>query len=508
MPKVVHALKIKQWLEEWEKVTWDPKQHRGKPQPQFYLFTLQANELKALTGIQRRTTEKGLPRYKDIGIQRRHESDRSEQIAAYVRYGYPWSALTQLKRESGKFEDLRKPGWLPTAIVVNVLKPDDLRYKRKVNDRDIVNISEQADDISALITLPKSFSGIDWAPTELHPIEVIDGQHRLWAFDDPQLQGDFQLPIIAFHGLDVSWQAYLFWTINIRPKRITPSLAYDLYPLLRMEDWLTHEENYFVYRETRSQELVEALWSHPASPWYRRINMLGEPTPIPNEPRPVSQAAWIRSLMATYVKAWEPRMTAIGGLFGGSLGKDQEVLRWSRAQQAAFLILMGRSIREAITATDTEWVKALRQGTARLDSWDPAFLGNFSLLNTDQGIRGILYVTNDLCYVKSDELGLDEIFKEEEDVSAADEKAVTRSLEVFEQNGRIVSFLRNLAAAIAKFDWRASSDPSLVTEEKTKKLVFRGSGGYRELRRQLLVSMVSDEQVGATAKQVLDLLEY
>ena len=52
------------------------------------------------------------------------------------------------------------------------------------------------------------------------PIEVIDGQHRLWAFEKQLDNADFELPVVAFVGLDISWQAYLFWTINIKPKRI------------------------------------------------------------------------------------------------------------------------------------------------------------------------------------------------------------------------------------------------------------------------------------------------
>jgi transposase-like protein len=64
------------------------------------------------------------------------------------------------------------------------------------------------------IQLPERFPDSN----ELAPIEVIDGQHRLWAFDDTAV--DFDLPVVAFYGLDRSWQAYLFWTINIKPKRI------------------------------------------------------------------------------------------------------------------------------------------------------------------------------------------------------------------------------------------------------------------------------------------------
>ena len=77
-----------------------------------------------------------------------------------------------------------------------------------------------------------------WTPKANAPFEIIDGQHRLWAFDDADTLDSFELPVVAFVGLDISWQAYLFWTINIKPKRINPSLAFDLYPLLRSEDWL------------------------------------------------------------------------------------------------------------------------------------------------------------------------------------------------------------------------------------------------------------------------------
>ena len=55
--------------------------------------------------------------------------------------------------------------------------------------------------------------------------------------------------------------------------------------------------------------------------------------------RMVSQASWIRALMATYIKGWE--RGKIGGLFGTRTGKDSVVLGWSRAQQAAFLLSLG-----------------------------------------------------------------------------------------------------------------------------------------------------------------------
>jgi len=328
------AIRVHQWLPEWRKVDFGAQSHRRQPEPHFYIFTLPASWLKSLSGIQRRTTQTGQPRSTDLGIQRRHDQKRSNEIREFVQHGFPWSELSPAKRESGGFNDLRKPGWLPTAIVVNVLKGGDKRRGVEVAVKDRITVTDSGTSI-AKISLPENFKGGSWKPERLHPIEVIDGQHRLWAFEEGKLSDEFELPIVAFHGLDISWQAYLFWTINIRPKRINPSLAFDLYPLLRTEDWLDKFEGHSIYRETRAQELTEALWAIPESPWYQRINMLGEPGLTDAM---VSQAAWIRSLMATFVKLWEGRGVSIGGLFGARLGNHREALPWSRAQQAALLI--------------------------------------------------------------------------------------------------------------------------------------------------------------------------
>jgi hypothetical protein len=311
------------------------------------------------------------------------------------------------------------------------------------------------------------------------------------------MDSDFELPVVAFHGLDISWQAYLFWTINIKPKRINASLAYDLYPLLRTEDWLERsDEGYFIYRETRAQELVEVLWSHEGSPWYHHINMLGEPGL-----KMVSQAAWVRSLMAAYIKSAETRRTP-GGLFGALVGP--KVLPWSRAQQAAFLIFVGQKVLGSIKSCRRDWAKSLRkEGEHTLD---PAFYGPYTLINTDQGIRAILHVTNDLCYVKAEHLGLQRFRSEK---GADFEEEVTESLQTFLHDRILNRFIEEIAESLATYDWRTASAPELSDIEKTAKLVFRGSGGYRELRRQLLQHLEKNEgQVGSAAKEVLTSLRY
>jgi len=494
------ALKVHQWLPEWSKVQFTPRALRRKPDASFYLFSMRATYLKALSGIFRRTTQGGAGR---LGIQRRHDTRRSDEIRRFVQYGYPWSELSESRRKSGRFENLRKPGWLPTAIVVNILKLSDQRRTQTVDPADIVELRE-IDAIQATVKLPHNFSSESWQPKKLHPIEVIDGQHRLWAFEDAGFAEDFELPVVAFHGLDVSWQAYLFWTINIKPKRINPSLAFDLYPLLRTEDWLERFEGPAIYRETRAQELTESLWAHPRSPWCNRINMLGDPGM-----GMVTQAAWVRSLMATYVKSAEGRGVVVGGLFGAPVGKDELLLPWSGAQQAAFLMLVWQEIKQAVEGLKGGWASSLRSGSGSSpkSGLDAAFAGEHSLLNTDQGVRGVLYITNDLCFILADELKLSE-WTVGESASAVDEAAATVALNSLQKQA-VAGFLEDMAQGLASYDWRTASAAELSPSERTAKLVFRGSGGYRELRQQLLTHLArADGRVARIARQIRKKLGY
>jgi hypothetical protein len=328
---------------------------------------------------------------------------------------------------------------------------------------------------------------------------VIDGQHRLWSFsnnDDPA----FELPVVAFHGLDISWQAYLFWTINIKPKRINPSLAFDLYPLLRAEDWLDRAEGHSVYRETRSQELTEALWSNEDSPWYDRINMLGE-----KKNQWVTQSAWIKSLMATFVRPWRGRVDAAGGLFGSRMHDSDEVLGWSRAQQAAFLIYAWQLLRDAVLESSDDWAKKTVARQRKLKAENPEqapFYGQHSLLVTDQGVRGFLHVLNDLCFLGASKLDL-RVWQVQARAAATDAEAVSTAVKTLPKQ-KLSAFLKAVAHKLASFDWRTSSDPSLSDIESRKKLVFRGSGGYKEIRRQLLEHLSADDgEIGKLAKRLV-----
>ena len=481
----IPALKVRQWLPEWESVQFDATHRRRKPPEHFYLFTISARKLRALSGIQRRTDADRRMGAIETGIQRRHDERRTNEIEEYIRHGFPYAMFSSRDRIKYGNLDSRMPGWLPTAIVVNVFNPEfpDKRKGRGVADGDHVCI-EDGEGHFATLRLPEKFESESWSPTDLPPIEVIDGQHRLWAFNDSVAFDDYELPVVAFSGLDLTWQAYLFYTINIRPVKINTSLAFDLYPLLRTEKWLEQERGPLVYRETRAQEIVEALYSHPESPWYHHINMLGE-----RGLRMVRQAAWIRSLIATYIKPTRGRGNTIGGLFGSVDSDTGDVLDWHGAQQIAFIIYLGNRLRDEISSSSYEWAVAIRgqEGLLVASDRDPAFYGRHTLLNTDQGIRGFLSVTNDLSIEYRDDIGLQE-WVTDEFGRADDQEAISAAVKTIPDQG-MTNFIDELIEDLAKFDWRTSSAPGLNEAERTMKQTFRGSGGYREIRRRLLMHL-------------------
>lgn len=504
--KALPAIRVRQWLPAWDNMDYGGE-HRARPKEHFYVLTVAASTLKTLSGIQRREASSGTRRAEDLGIQRRHDPERSTEIREFVRSGFPWSDLGDRRRRSGKFDDLKKPGWLPTAIVVNILAASDQRGGKSVDEQDLIGVEDDDAGLARLL-LPVASENASWRAASVEPLEVIDGQHRLWAFEPGEFQNDFELPVVAFHGLDLSWQAYLFWTINIKPKRINASLAFDLYPLLRTEDWLERFEGPTIYREARAQELTELLWAHPDSPWYHRINMLGE-----RGTGGVSQAAWIRSLTNSFVKAWEGPGVRVGGLFGAPVGADKLALPWTREQQAAFLIFSWATLAEAISNVDDVWAARLRdqpdddsddEDDDEAATVDLAFAGRYSLLNSDQGVRAFLQVINDLSYMLSDQLALRSWPMDRADAES-DLDDVTTALHDLD-NQPVASMVTQACDALAHFDWRTSSHPSLTEEERTLKGAFRGSGGYRELRRQLLghLERSAQQPVSATATELRD----
>lgn len=502
----VNALIVRQWLEEWNNVLFSEEKHRRTPEPQFFLFTLSALQLRKLSKVYQRKADR--PRAQDMSVQRTLERPRAEEIGRFIHGGYPWSELNDNQKKQDEFSDLRMPGWLPTAIVANILPVGAKRDGSELSAENAIMV-ELVDNSMARLILPEGFLNDDWDP-DVPPLEIIDGQHRLYSFENTeQLDGDFDLPVVAFNNLDFTWQAYLFYTINIKPKKINTSLAYDLYPLLRIQDWLEKAQNGpAVYRETRAQELTEILWSHPESPWRGRINMLGE-----KKGGDVTQAAFVRSLLSSYVKRGAP----IGGLFGDELHTRMgDLLQWNRIKQGAFLIAVWQAIQSAVLEMDEPWMQSLRSVTRQenlplpnADQTDLAFSGPYSLLATDQGVRGVLQVTNDMCFIAADILKLSEWVLGESTISDMNDNAISESIETLKEQP-VYSFLKKVAQIIVKFDWRVSSTPKLDEETRRGQMVYKGSSGYKEMRLQLLRRLcdAEDQAIAKIAKRIRGILKY
>ncbi|MCT1524147.1 DGQHR domain-containing protein [Sphingobacterium hotanense] len=512
----IPAIKVKQWLPIWNEVVFDEAENRRKPEEYFLMFTIKAGLLKKLSKVYSRKADEN--RDIEIGVQRKHDPDRSKEIERYVKLGYPLSDYSRTDAVKEDLNDLRMPGWLPTAIVANVIAVGEQRGKKILKSEDAITLTDE----NGLITLniPEISKNLDWNP-DVPPIEIIDGQHRLWAFDpDNPIADDFEFPVVAFFNLDITWQAYLFYTINVKPKKINRSLAYDLYPLLRVQGWLDKApETAHVYKEIRAQEIVETLWSYNGSPWNSKINMLGDTSKsigegkvLPN----ISQAAFIRNLIATFIKTTTNK--GLGGLFGAKLlDKYNLPLNWNRTQQSAFIIYIWREMFFAVQVSDFEWSNSLRKapnsnnGDGDFD--DPAFDSKFSLLSSDQGVRGFMHIINDMTYKVAEEKDIRGIKWSIDDEEIKEDKIDPQDLDVLiediEKSG-VSDFLKKICGTLVAFDWRTSSEPNLNMLQRRQQMVFKGSSGYKELRTQLLLKLIEagDQEISETARTVLSDLGY
>ncbi|KWC53161.1 DGQHR domain-containing protein [Burkholderia ubonensis] len=474
----IPLVRVNQWMQSWNNAEWS--EHLPEPSPYFFIASISLATLRRLAGVSTRNVHERRDRKVGAGYQRAHQPARSRNIARYLQFGYPLSGQSGLDVETHR--TLIHPGWLPTSILVNVVGPEESRRRggkdRVVDDSCRVTVVEGDD--GAFLKIPEGALAQNFKlPTSsLEPLEIIDGQHRLYAIDEINGEPDienYEVPVVVFNNLSPSWQAYLFWVINVEPKKINPSLAYDLYPELRNQSWLQGGEGIRVYQEHRAQELTEVLWRHTSSPWKGRIELHGN-----RVEGHVSNAAFIRSLMVSFVRSWG-NDDKIGGLFGSlqSQGTDR-VLPWKRSQQAAFLIRCWQHLYESSIESKARWVRDLTKNT----SPDDAFSGPNTLLGTDQGVRAILVVFNALNQVAYAELDL-ESWESDRVSDEPDEDEVTEALEEFKQFRRPNTFLAAISKSLIDgVDWRTSSAPGLDANQRLEQGVYRGSSGYVALQQR------------------------
>ncbi|MCD9096806.1 DGQHR domain-containing protein [Luteimonas sp. A1P009] len=482
---------MKQWLDTWDAAEWAPDEGLPEPPREFYVGSISIRMLRELAGVSRRQISERKSASDTPGYQRAHEVERSNKIARYISYGYPLSTSAGLRPED--HADLIHPGWLPSSIIVNIISPGEKRRRAgksvKLAENDAISVQSKA-GLSYLEIPEVGSSGLE-------PLEIIDGQHRIFSVDSlDDVDENYEVPVVFFNGLTQAWQAYLFWVINVEPKKINPSLAFDLYPELRSQSWLERGEGIKIYQEHRAQEITEALWRSESSVWRDRIELFGG-----RVEGHVSNAAFIRTLMATFVRRWGADHR-IGGLFGSVDREGKErVLRWNRAQQIAFLITIWNEVAIAVKTSRDAWAIACRDSYGGLSveqkrkinphDLDAAFAGPYTLLGTDQGVRAVCYVFNAFFQASYSEVGLEEWESDNEAGNATSDVDVEACIKSLRSQKSIFSFVSSLASSLVQsgFDWRTSAEPGLKMgsqESALRQASYRGSSGYKLLQDNLI----------------------
>lgn len=188
---------------------------------QFYVFKIYAKDLLSISYFKGRDIDR------ETGVQRPYKAGRSREIAEYIDEG----------------------GVLANNIIINLKK-------------EFINFED----------------GILRIKRENNVAFIIDGQHRLKAFDFAK--ENIEIPVSSFIDLSLAEVAELFVKINYYQKSVNKSLVYDLLGISK--------DIFPEYYE--AHDIVNTLNETIGSPWFNLIKMLGVGTGV------ITQAAFITAL--------------------------------------------------------------------------------------------------------------------------------------------------------------------------------------------------------------------
>jgi len=247
----------------------------------FYIASISAKDLVQISYADvRRIDQRDVEKY--LGIQRPLDDKRVKQIKTYL--GSPDAAF-------------------PTGIVLSI--------EQKCTE---------FDDSGNLSIKPYTSEFDDDTPIPLNKVaKILDGQHRIaafvdknWNFDEKlwnEIGANFQFNVTIFIGIDIDEQANIFATVNLAQTKVNRSLGYDL-------EGLSKTRSPF---KTCHQIAVTLDSADSRSPLYERIKRLGVKTKGRESSEPLTQAAFVESLIKlispnpfgdriTYLKGKEPAL--------------------------------------------------------------------------------------------------------------------------------------------------------------------------------------------------------
>ena len=163
-----------------------------QPIGEFYIASVNYKDLLEICFFDIRQHEMSGTIEKYIGIQRRLNQSRIDEISKFV----------QLPDAS-----------FPTSIIIAI--DEQFVEGTNLNGKNIIKISNKPflEDYDPII-----FKNL---------ARVLDGQHRLAGLEKSELE-KFEVTVSIFVGMDISDQSSIFANVNLSQTKVNPSLAYDL----------------------------------------------------------------------------------------------------------------------------------------------------------------------------------------------------------------------------------------------------------------------------------------
>lgn len=195
----------------------------------FYLASIPARDLVAISSADLRRMEQELDRY--VGIQRELKPERVAEIAKFVNSA---------------------DATFPTSVVLAV-KSACVTYDPQRGE----------------LTLHEGFDESSGVEIPLEKVaNILDGQHRVEGLKELLEHDVFDVPVSIFVDADIADQAYIFATVNLAQTKVNKSLVYDLLDYARARS-----------PQRSAHEIAVALDAAEKSPFFKKIKRLGTATP-------------------------------------------------------------------------------------------------------------------------------------------------------------------------------------------------------------------------------------
>lgn len=217
----------------------------------FYAFSLGADVLNNITYSQpaevmermERETDDGKGGYSIFGTQRFENKKRLDEIASFIR---------------------TTEATFPNAIILAANYDQDGQYIEEENIDRRWKV-EGSSDGSWMLHIPSLTN---------RSASIIDGQHRLHAFDKLPIDAPerlMELLCVVFLELPTPYHAYVFATINFNQKKVDRSLAYELFGFD-----VDERPARFWSPETLAVYLTRLMNTEKDSPLYRSISPVAD----------------------------------------------------------------------------------------------------------------------------------------------------------------------------------------------------------------------------------------